>query len=376
MAKNGNGSAKKIGVMLQGQEAQIASLLPTVGIRAPQLIRVALLQFSGSDEAAKKLRKCTPASIYRAILQSAIYGIEADGRRSYLIPYWNKEAQHPGLQTRGAFECNYQLSYLGMRELALRSDRVKHVEAHVVRKADTFELAFGMEPSCRHVPDLVSAPSSIKVTAAKIEQGPENPILGAYAIAWLNDHPHPVVKFLTLREVESLRMRNKKPDNYAWTQSYPEMCCVKAIRALCKHLPARTDDQALQQAQQAAVLDERLELGLPVPEIDEAALPEGQDAAAPLLPDAPKPKPEADAGSKEQRDRARAAIREGRQPNANDLAEPPESAKCAACGDPLEDGDHLDAEGRCPVCSIDAAQVPAAAAPGKLFPGEPDPTNG
>ena len=90
---------------------QIARALPS-HLTADRFIRVATTALLR----VKNLDKCDQVSFMRAMLDCSSLGIEPDGRRAHLIPYWNKNAKR--------YECNLILDYKGLIELAKRSGEV------------------------------------------------------------------------------------------------------------------------------------------------------------------------------------------------------------------------------------------------------------
>ena len=58
--------------------------------------------------------------------------------QAYLIPYGN--------------QCQFQLGYKGMLDLAYRTGEVRSITAEVVREGDVFEYELGLNPKLRHVP--------------------------------------------------------------------------------------------------------------------------------------------------------------------------------------------------------------------------------
>ena len=62
--------------------------------------------------------------------------------QAYLIPFRNK----------GIMECQFQLGYKGLIDLAYRSGEVSVIQAHTVYENDDFEYCFGLDPKLHHVP--------------------------------------------------------------------------------------------------------------------------------------------------------------------------------------------------------------------------------
>ena len=64
--------------------------------------------------------------------------------QAYLLPYWNSKAN--------AYECQFQLGYKGLLDLAYRSGEISVIQAHVVYSEDQFSYSFGLKPELKHIP--------------------------------------------------------------------------------------------------------------------------------------------------------------------------------------------------------------------------------
>ena len=62
--------------------------------------------------------------------------------QAYLIPFKNK----------GVLECQFQLGYKGMLDLAYRSGEVSVIQAHTVYENDMFEYELGLDPKLKQIP--------------------------------------------------------------------------------------------------------------------------------------------------------------------------------------------------------------------------------
>lgn len=62
--------------------------------------------------------------------------------QAYLIPFRN----------HGRMECQFQLGYKGLIDLAYRSGEVSIIQAHTVYENDDFQYELGLDPTLRHVP--------------------------------------------------------------------------------------------------------------------------------------------------------------------------------------------------------------------------------
>lgn len=113
----------------------IKAALPSV-MTPERFTRIAMSAVSGN----KKLQQCDPASFLGAMMTAAQLGLEPNTPlgQAYLIPYGN--------------QCQFQLGYKGLIDLAYRSGQVSIVQAHTVYANDTFEYELGLEPKLRHIP--------------------------------------------------------------------------------------------------------------------------------------------------------------------------------------------------------------------------------
>lgn len=127
--------------LIVSMEGQIAKALPSV-ITPERFTRMVLTAMSTN----KDLQLCTPNSFLGAMMQAAQLGVEPNTPlgQAYLIPYKNK----------GTLECQFQLGYKGMIDLAYRSGEVKDIQAHEVHENDTFEYELGLEPKLKHIPAM------------------------------------------------------------------------------------------------------------------------------------------------------------------------------------------------------------------------------
>lgn len=81
-----------------------------------------------------------------ALMNAAQLGLEPNTPlgQAYLIPYNN----------RGTMDCQFQIGYKGLLELAYRNPQMQIVSAQVVYENDTFEYELGLNPKLIHKPAL------------------------------------------------------------------------------------------------------------------------------------------------------------------------------------------------------------------------------
>lgn len=136
-----NGQRKGMQALVQSMMPQIQKALPSV-LTGERFGRMVLTALSSTPQ----LQECTPQSFLGAMMQAAQLGVEPNTPlgQAYLIPYRN----------HGRLECQFQLGYKGMIDLAYRSGEITDVSAHQVHENDTFEYELGLTPKLKHIPAL------------------------------------------------------------------------------------------------------------------------------------------------------------------------------------------------------------------------------
>lgn len=209
--------------MLEAYKPQIAKALPT-HMTADRMIKVALSAIGRNEE----LRKCTPASVVKAVVLSSELGLEAGGLlgEAYLVPFsrpvvvngtkeWIKEATLiPG--------------YRGLIKLARQSGEVSTVLAHVVYEADEYEVSLGLDQMMIHRPNM-------KVS----DRGKA---LFAYAWVQMRDGSR-MLDVMSEAEIEAIRMRSQtgKKNSGPWMTDRIEMWRKTVTRRLLKYAPLSAD---------------------------------------------------------------------------------------------------------------------------------------
>lgn len=191
---------------------------------APQ-IKTALPKHLDSDRMARialtalrttpKLGECDKYSFAAAILSSAQLGLEVNTPlgHAYLIPRMNRRA--------GQMECNLQLGYQGMLELARRSGMVSSIFAHTVHEGDEFEETLGLDPDLRHVPNH------------DVDRTERN-MTHVYAVAVMKDGGR---QFVVLSKREVIKRKNVGQSGPAWKDHFLAMARKTAVRALFTWIP-------------------------------------------------------------------------------------------------------------------------------------------
>ncbi len=127
---------------LEKQKAQLAAALPK-HVSPDRMIRLACTEFAKNP----LLQKCTPVSVFGAIIQASQLGLEIGVLgQAYLVPYRNTK--------NNTYEAQFIPGYKGLIGLARRSGEVTSIETNIVYANDRFDLKLGLETSVDHVPNL------------------------------------------------------------------------------------------------------------------------------------------------------------------------------------------------------------------------------
>jgi recombination protein RecT len=232
------------------------------------------------------LQRATAASIVDAIMTAASMGLEPFTDDGTIVSYGGIAQFRP--------------MYRGYLKRIRNSGKVLDVDTQVVYENDEFELAYGTDPSIRHVPAR-----SVKDEAGKLVQD-RGGYRGVYAWALMPSGLR-IIEWMEEAEINYIRdtfAQAKKSDS-PWNTSWGEMARKTVLRRLAKRLPASAVDvllsadtaaDAAERAERAAIqTDVRVEelrrfMGVqPGPTRDAVGAP----ADAPALPAGPtEPQPE------------------------------------------------------------------------------------
>ncbi len=202
--------------MVKALEPEIKRALPSV-LTPERFTRMALSAINNTP----KLAECTPMSFIAALMNAAQLGLEPNTPlgQAYLIPYKNK----------GKLECQFQIGYRGMIDLAYRNERMQSIEAHSVYENDEFHYEFGLEPSLHHVP-------------AYTDRGE---IIGFYAVFKL-DNGGFRFEFMSKPDMDAYAATYSKTftaDYSPWRTNYEGMAKKTVIKQLLKYAPMKADFQ-------------------------------------------------------------------------------------------------------------------------------------
>lgn len=109
---------------------EIAKVLPA-HLTPERMIRTALT----ATLRVPNLAKCDESSFFQCMMQLSQLGLEPDGRRAHLIPFWNSKANR--------FECQLVIDYKGIVDLILRTGKVSAIHCDKICDNDDFEYDCG-----------------------------------------------------------------------------------------------------------------------------------------------------------------------------------------------------------------------------------------
>lgn len=202
---------------IKSMEGEIAKALPSV-ITPERFTRIVTTALSSNP----KLRECTPISFVGSMMTAAQLGMECNTPlgQAYLIPRWNSK--------KGANECQFQLGYKGLIDLAYRSGDVSTISAHVVCENDEFEYELGLTPVLKHKPATSNRgnPSYVYATFHTKDGG------YGFEVMSMDDVREHAKKF-------SDAVKNGKFS--PWTTNFEEMAKKTVLKRVLKYAPLKTD---------------------------------------------------------------------------------------------------------------------------------------
>lgn len=197
---------------IERMKGEIAKALPSV-LTPERFTRIVLSALSTNP----KLAETTPQSFLGAMMTAAQLGMEPNTPlgQAYLIPFKN----------HGILECQFQLGYKGLIDLAYRSGQVSTIQANTVYANDTFDFSFGLDPSLKHIP-------------AKADRG--EPVW-FYAIFKTKDGGFGF-EVMSVEDARAHAKRYSKSfNNGPWQTNFEEMAKKTVLKKALKYAPLKSD---------------------------------------------------------------------------------------------------------------------------------------
>ena len=202
---------------IEKMKGEIAKALPSV-ITPERFTRIILSAISTTP----KLAECTLPSFLGAMMQAAQLGLEANTPlgQAYLIPRWSSKKK--------VNECNFQIGYKGMIDLAYRSGQVSTIGAYTVYEHDEFSYSLGLNPDIKHVPAMENRGDPIAFYAVvKMKDGGF-----AFDVMSIQDVREHAQKFS-----ESVKNGTFSP----WQTNFDEMAKKTVLKRALKYCPMKSD---------------------------------------------------------------------------------------------------------------------------------------
>lgn len=199
---------------IRRMSGEIAKALPSV-ITPERFTRITLSALSSNP----KLAQTTPKSFLAAMMTAAQLGVEPNTPlgQAYLLPYYNK----------GVLECQFQLGYKGLLDLAYRSGEISVIQAHTVYENDEFEFEFGLDAKLTHKP-------------AKSNRGAP---AWFYAVFKTKDggYGFEVMSVDDVREHAKKYSKSYSGEYSPWTTNFEEMAKKTVLKRVLKYAPLKSD---------------------------------------------------------------------------------------------------------------------------------------
>lgn len=228
--------------MLVSYKNQMAAALPK-HLNADRMLRIVMTEISKNP----KLKECTPASFIGSVLTCCQVGLEPGPLgKAFLIPYKNSRLSKES--GNDVYECQFQIGYKGLVELARRSGDIRRISAHEVCENDKFEYCFGLVEKCHHV----------------MAEGDRGAYKGAFVVVEFKDGSYQF-DYMPVAEINKARDRSssysnwvrfgKKGDLPIWETDYGEQAKKTVFKRLSKYLPLSIE------VQEAIAMDDEADYG-------------------------------------------------------------------------------------------------------------------
>lgn len=170
-----------LGQMLEPYRAQLTPFL-WEGITLEKVAVQLLL----ASRKVPDLVKCDPPVLVDAVCRALEYGGNI-GQDVHLVPFKNKA---------GALEPTLMLDYKFKVALVVAAGGARSIDAHCVWSDETFDIQLGSEPRITHRPAM--------------SPDPKRTLLGAYAVAHLSQRVPPMIKWMSITEIEAVRKGSRQ----------------------------------------------------------------------------------------------------------------------------------------------------------------------
>lgn len=202
--------------MVKAMLPEIKKALPSV-ITPERFTRIALSALNNTPQ----LQECDPMSFIAALLNAAQLGLEPNTPlgQAYLIPFKNK----------GKLECQFQIGYKGLIDLAYRNGHIQTIQAQTVYENDEFLYEFGLDPKLIHRPSV----------------GDRGEAVFFYGLFRTDNggYGYHVMSKSDMDRYARMYSKSFGSDYSPWKSNYEEMAKKTVIKQALKYAPIHTDFQ-------------------------------------------------------------------------------------------------------------------------------------
>ena len=214
-----NEKLKEIKDLLEMRKGEIAKAAPRI-IDTKRLMRICL----SSIQKNPLLLECSPASLYRCVMDAATFGLTPDGatNEAHLVPFYSSKKK--------GYEAQFMPGYSGIIKLALQSGYINGVELHEVYQNDEFEYEYGLDQKLIHRPT----------------EGNPGDLRAVYCIVLLSTG-HKTFEVMTIKKAEEHRYKfskskTKDGKHYGpWVDHFNAMALKTVLKRGLKYTPKSSE---------------------------------------------------------------------------------------------------------------------------------------
>lgn len=197
---------------------EIKKALPKV-ITPERFVRLAVSALNNTPG----LHQCTPVTFVAALMNAAQLGLEPNTPlgQAYLIPYRNNKKE--------TIECQFQIGYKGLIELAYRTGEMLTIQANAVYEGDYFEYEYGLDAKLIHRPAFSNKGKQVCF------YGLFRTVNGGYGMSVMSKED---------MDIYARSYSSSLDSKYSvWRSNYDEMAKKTVIKQALKYAPVKTELQ-------------------------------------------------------------------------------------------------------------------------------------
>ncbi len=239
---------------VEAMSSQIAKALPKV-MTAERFTRITLTALSSNP----KLAQCERNSFLGGLMQAAQLGLEPNTPlgQAYLIPYYNNKKK--------VLECQFQIGYKGLIDLAYRSGEMASIYAHAVYENDEFDYEYGLEQKLTHKPAMTNRGNpKCYYGVFKLKNGGYG--FGVMSVEDITSHAQ--------------KYSQAYKSGYSpWKSEFDEMAKKTVLKAVLKYAPIKTEfvTDATHSDEAVVRANDDLDLHVDYEEINDDEIPDNVD---------------------------------------------------------------------------------------------------